>query len=190
MSDDAGTGDQGDQGTDGSATDLPGVQDQDQSLVGDAGKKAIDSFKAERNTAKAEAAAARKEADAFKRQLQQLQERDMSELQRAQKAAVDADARAKEVAARYGERLARSHFDALAARRNPDAKTAEVLEYVDLSRFVNEDGDLDEKGLAAAVARLIPEPQGGAPTFDGGARKSPPAGQDMNQIIRTAAGRA
>lgn len=121
-------------------------------------------------------------------ELQKIQDRDLSELQRAQKAAIDADARAKAVTGQYGQKLARAHFDALAARRNPDVSTSDVLEYVDLSRFVGEDGEVDEKSMAAAVARLIPEPSGGNPGFDGGPRTPPPAGQDMNAIIRRAAG--
>lgn len=180
----------GTEGTTGAAAGGTATGSQtEETGVGDSGKKAIDAFKAERNQAKAEAAAARKEAEDSKKALQALQDRDLSELQRAQKAATDADARAKEVTSKYGQRLARAHFDALAARRNPDVKTADVLEYVDLSRFVSDDGEVDEKAMQAAVNRLIAEPTGGAPSFEGGARKPPPAGQDMNSLLRSAAGR-
>lgn len=156
--------------------------------VGDQGKRAIDAMKAERNAAKAEAAALRKESATHQAKLQELQDRDLSELQKAQKAAADADARIKDITAKSAARVARATFNALAVARNPDADTKSVLEYVDLGRFVDDDGEVDEKAMQAAVNRLIAEPSGAAPTFDGGSRTPPPKGQDMNQLIRAAAG--
>jgi hypothetical protein len=157
--------------------------------LGDAGKRALDAMKAERNAAKAEAAQVRKDLAAQAAKLQDFQDRDLTELQKAQKAAADADARIKDVTAKSAARVARATFNALAAARNPDAKTADVLEYVDLTRFVDDDGEVDEKAMQAAVNRLIAEP-GGSPAFEGGARRSANSNQDMNQIIRSAAGRA
>jgi hypothetical protein len=95
-----------------------------------------------------------------------------------------------EAATNYGKRLARTEFDALAGRRNPDFDTASALEYVDLTRFVGEDGEPDSKAIKAAVERLIPAPADGPPSFDGGPRTPAPAPQGMSQIIRKAAGRA
>jgi hypothetical protein len=95
-----------------------------------------------------------------------------------------------EAATNYGKRLARTEFDALAGRRNPDFDTASALEYVDLTRFVGEDGEPDSKAIRAAVERLIPAPADGPPSFDGGPRTPAPAPQGMSQIIRKAAGRA
>lgn len=158
--------------------------------VGDQGKRAIDAMKAERNAAKAEAAALRKESAAHQQKLQEIQDRDLTELQKAQKAAVDADARIKDITVKAAARVATATFNAMAATRNPDAKTADVLQYVDLSRFVGDDGEVDEKAMQAAVNRLIAEPAGGTPIFEGGPRRAAPAGLDMNQFIRTAAGRA
>lgn len=188
MSDNEGTDGTLDDGqTDDSAQDQ-GTGDQGKDL-GDPGKRAIDAMKAERNAAKAEAAQLRKDNAAHQAKLQEFQDRDLTELQKAQKAAADADARIKDITAKSAARVARATFNALAAARNPDAKTADVLEYVDLTRFVNDDGDVDEKGMQAAVNRLIAEP-GGNPGFEGGVRKSAPANQSMNDIIRQAAGRS
>ena len=181
-----GTNDNAGQGSD--SAQGQGVDDQTKDL-GDQGKRAIDAMKAERNAAKAEAAQVRKDLAAQQVKLQEFQDRDLTELQKAQKAAADADARIKDLTAKSAARVARATFNALAAARNPDAKTADVLEYVDLTRFVDDDGEVDEKAMQAAVNRLIAEP-GGSPTFEGGARRSANSNQDMNQIIRSAAGRA
>lgn len=95
-----------------------------------------------------------------------------------------------EVATTYGKRLARTEFDALAGRRNPDFDTASALEFVDLGKFLSEDGEPDTKAITAAVERLVPAPTDGPPSFDGGTRTPPPAQQGMTGLIRKAAGRA
>ena len=90
----------------------------------------------------------------------------------------------------FGKRLARTEFDALAARRNADFDTAPALEYVDLGKFVGEDGEPDTKAITAAVERLVPARADGPPSFDGGTRTPAPAQQGMSGLIRKAAGRA
>lgn len=95
-----------------------------------------------------------------------------------------------EAATTYGKRLARTEFDALAGRRNPDFDTASALEFVDLGRFLGEDGEPDQKAIKAAVERLVPAPADGPPSFDGGPRTPAPAQQGMTGLIRKAAGRA
>lgn len=121
--------------------------------------------------------------------LQEIEDKNKTELQRAQDAATAADARAMQTIKDYGAKLVRAQFDTLAARRNPDAKTSDILEYVDLSRLVDENGDPDMKALQAAVLRLVPEPAGGNPALEGGSRRPPKAGQDMETLLRQAAGR-
>jgi len=111
----------------------------------------------------------------------------MSETERAIEEAKQA-ARS-EAATTYGKRLARTEFDALAGRRNADFDTSQALEYVDLSKFLDENGEPDSKAIKAAVERLVPEAAGGAPGFDGGAR-TPAKAEDFNQVLRRAAGRA
>jgi len=94
-----------------------------------------------------------------------------------------------EAATEYGKRLARTEFDAAAGRRNPDFDTASALEFVDLSRFLDENGEPDPKAIKAAVERLVPTGDTGPAGFDGGARSTSKT-PDFNQVLRQAAGRA
>ena len=94
-----------------------------------------------------------------------------------------------EAATEYGKRLARTEFDAIAGRRNADFDTAAALEFVDLSRFLDENGEPDAKAIKAAVERLVPASDPGPAGFDGGARSTSKA-PDFNQVLRQAAGRA
>lgn len=109
----------------------------------------------------------------------------------AERAAAEAEERGRTAAtSEFGKRLARSEFDALAGRRNADFDTASTFEWLDLAKFVGEDGEPDTKAIQAAVERLVPEPAGGPPSFDGGSRTPSPAPQGMNGLIRKATGRA
>ncbi len=94
-----------------------------------------------------------------------------------------------EAVSEFGKRLARTEFDAAAGRRNPDFDTASALEWVDLGRFVGDDGEPDAKAIKAAVERLVPESPNGPPSFDGGARTPAPVNTGMNGLIRKATGR-
>jgi hypothetical protein len=42
-----------------------------------------------------------------------------------------------------------TEFDAAAGRRNPDFDTKSALDYVDLAKFVGEDGEPDPKAIKA-----------------------------------------
>lgn len=129
-----------------------------------------------------------KENSSAAKELEKARQAAMSE---AEKAVAEAEARGRTAAAvEYGKRLARTEFDAAAGRKNPDFDTASALEFVDLSRFVGEDGEPDKKAIKAAVERLVPEAAGGIPSFDGGTRRPPAKTPDMNDYIRRAAGRA
>lgn len=109
----------------------------------------------------------------------------------AERAVAEAESRGRTAAAtEFGKELAQTHFDALAGRRNPDFDTSQALEYVDLGKFLGEDGRPDQKAIQAAVERLVPAPPDGPPSFDGGTRTPPPAQQGMSGLIRKAAGRA
>jgi hypothetical protein len=91
----------------------------------------------------------------------------------------------------YGQRLARTQYEAEAARRNPAYNVADVLDDLNLAKFLGEDGEPDGKAIAASVARLVPE--AGPPRFgaaDQGPRSNPTTGPDMNSFIRKATGRA
>ena len=112
----------------------------------------------------------------------------MSESERAVEEA--RQAARSEATLEFGKRLARSEFDAIAGRRNPDFDTSSALEYVDLAKFVGEDGEPDKEAIKSAVERLVPAPANALPEFDGGSRTTATAPQGMSQLIRKAAGRA
>ena len=94
-----------------------------------------------------------------------------------------------EAAAEFGKRLARTQFDSLAGRRNPNFDTASALEFLDLGKFLDESGEPDVAAITAAVERLVPAGQTAPPSFDGGVQ-TPVTTQDFNQALRRAAGRA
>jgi len=130
----------------------------------------------------------RTEAKSATTELEKVRQSSMTE---AEKAAAEAEARGRATAtAEFGKRLATSRFDALASKRNPGFDTSAFLEIVDLSRFVGDDGEPDEKAIAAAVEKHVPAAEAGVPNFDGGSRTPPPAPAGMNGLIRKAAGRA
>lgn len=116
-----------------------------------------------------------------------LEKRQQASMTEAERAVAEAEVRGRTAAATaYGQRLARTEFDALAGRRNPDYDTASALEFVDLSRFLTEDGEPDSRAIKAAVERLVPT--AGAPSFDGGTRTTAAPKGDMSSMIRKAAG--
>lgn len=107
----------------------------------------------------------------------------------AERALSEAEERGRTSAAtEFGRDLARERFDALAGRRNPAVNTSQVLEFVDLGKFLDDSGRPDNKAIESAVKRLVPEPAG-PPSFEGGTRQSAPAGKSMSQMIRESAGR-
>ena len=145
--------------------------------LGDAGKQALDRMKAERN-------ADRRRANALQRELEELKKAGLSESERA---IADAEQRGRTAAmADIGKRLAKAAIETAAAKRNADFNPA-GLDYLDLTKFVGEDGEPDAKAISAYVEANIPATPG-TPSFDGGARKPAPTGGDMNSIIRRAAG--
>lgn len=93
----------------------------------------------------------------------------------------------QEAATTYGKRLATSEIRATAADAGADL--AGVFDYLDLGRFVGEDGEPDAKAIKTFVDGL-PKKDAGPPSFDGGSRTTPPAQQGMSGLIRKAAGRA
>jgi hypothetical protein len=120
----------------------------------------------------------------------ELEKQRKASMTEAERAVAEAKAAgAAEAVVRFGKRLARTEFDSLAGRRNPDFDTAAALEFVDLARFVGEDGEPDVKAIKAAVDRLVPAPPSGPPSFDGGARQTANAPFDMNKLMRDALGR-
>ena len=153
-----------------------------QEQLGEAGKAALDAEREARQ-------ASDKRAKQLERELEQQRKAGMSE---AEKAIAEAEKRGREEAHRvFGERLVRSEFATAAARRNPDFKTNEVLDDLNLARFVGEDGEPDIKAIEKAVERLVPirHLNIDGPWWSWG--PLPSSGQsDMTKLIRKAAGRA
>lgn len=140
---------------------------------------------------KEELTKARKWETRSKENAAKLQQYEREKLPEAERAAAEAEERGRTAATQeFGKRLARSEFNALAGRRNPDFDTADAFEWLDLGKFVGEDGEPDTKAITAAVERLVPAAENRPPSFDGGSRTPAPAPQSMSGLIRKAAGRA
>lgn len=153
---------------------------EDEAGLRDAGKQALDRMKAERNDAAKRVKALESELEKFRQASMTEQEKQVTEAENRGRLAA---------AGEFGKRLARTEFDALAGRRNADYDTAPALELIDLAKFVGDDGEPDAKAIRAAVERIVPEPQTGPPSYDGGPRASTPPAVDMNKRMREALGR-
>ncbi len=114
--------------------------------LGDAGKKALDAMKAERNEAKAEAKRLADESAALRAQI---------EGREAEHAAtLAAQAVKDEALSAANQRILKAEVRAQAASKLNDPKDA--LLYLDLSGFeVGEDGEVDGDAVAAAIDKLI-----------------------------------
>lgn len=131
-----------------------------------------------------EAARYRKELRAAQAELEKVRQAGLSE---QEKAVAEAKASgATEAARAAAPRLVRAELRAAAAEAglSKDA-LAGFLDYADLSKFVTDDGEPDDKAIAAAVKRLG---GGKATDFDGGARTPGAKPTDMNAQIRHLAG--
>lgn len=135
--------------------------------------------------------AQRKAFEVERRQFDQQRKATMSE---AERSVLEAEERGRSAAVeQYGKRLAQTEFRAAAAARNSEYDVAKALKYVDLTTFFTDQGEVDDKAIAAAVADLIPE-AGPTPRYgsaDQGPRQDGTSkNADMNSFIRRAAGRA
>ena len=174
---------------DGAATDTgaeSAAVTEGATALGDAGKKALDAMKAERNEAKA---AAKQAADDLAALRAQVEGREAEH-----KATLDAQRVKDEALSAANQRILKAEVRAQAASKLNDPKDA--LLYLDLSGFeVGEDGEVDGDAVAAAIDKLITDKpylaaqgtrfKGEA---DGGARKEPPADLDGQIAAATAAG--
>ncbi|MEU3528829.1 hypothetical protein AB0E62_34110 [Streptomyces sp. NPDC038707] len=123
-----------------------------------------------------ENAAAAKERDELRKQSMSEQEKAVEE--------ASAKARAEE-RVRLAGKLARQGFIAAAAGRLPNA--ASVADDLNLSKYVGEDGEIDESGLAELVDRLAPpKPERKA---DAESETKPRSGRGFDQGPRGTGGR-
>jgi len=114
--------------------------------LGDAGKKALDAMKAERNEAKAEAKRFADEFAALKAQVEGRQA-EHEALQKAREVETAALAKAN-------ERILKAEIKAASAGKLADPLDA--LKFLDLGQFeVGDDGDVDSGAIAAAIGALI-----------------------------------
>lgn len=156
--------------------DPPGAED-----LGDAGKKALDTMKGERNAARDELRPWKAVADELG-----LTPEKVRELAAASNGKpIDVDQVRKEARDEalksVGQIAVRANVKAQATGRLADP--ADALAFIDLSQFeVTEDGDVDEQAIGAAIDDLLEQKphlaaqggqkwQGGS---DGGARNDPP----------------
>lgn len=120
-----------------------------------------------------ENATARSELDKVKKAAMTEQERAVAEAEaRGRAAATSATA----------ARLARAEFRAAASGRVDKDALDGFLEYVDLAKFIAEDGEPDAKAIDAAIKRLAGPPR--STNFDGGARTTASRPTDMSALIR------
>lgn len=152
--------------------------------LGDAGKKALDAMKAERNEAKA---AAKQAADDLAALRAQVEGREAEH-----KATLDAQRVKDEALSAANQRILKAEVRAQAAGKLADPLDA--LRFLDITTFeVGEDGDVDSDAIASAIGALITDKpylaaqgggrfQGGA---DGGARnESAPAQVSREEMSR------
>lgn len=121
----------------------------DDGALGDAGKRAIDAMKAERNSAKADAAAEKKRADELQAKVAEFENRDKSDLEKAT-AAADAAAKRAEAAT---ARAVRAEVKALAAESFADADDAAA--FLDLAKYTGTDGEIDTTAIQADLTALL-----------------------------------
>jgi hypothetical protein len=131
-----------------------------------------------------EAARYRKEARAAQAELDKVRQAGLSEQEKAV-AAAKAEGTV-EAARAAAPRLVKAELRAAAAEAGLSKEAlAGFMEYADLSRFVGEDGEVDDKQVTAAIKKLGGDKR---TDFDGGARTSAAKPTDMNSLIRRQVG--
>jgi hypothetical protein len=128
-------------------TDEPEGADQ----LGDAGKRALDKVRKERAAARKEAAEARQQVAALAKKVQEFEDRDKSELQRAQEAAE----RAAQAVTLANGRAVTSEVKAMAVGRFIDVADAVERLTRDPSRYIGDGGDIDTGAIEADIAELL-----------------------------------
>lgn len=186
---DGGDGDGGDGGAgDGDGKGADGKSDKDNGGKGDGDGDTTDwKVEAEKHKALSRKHEDRAKANAnAAKELAELKRQGMSD---TEKIADEAAAKARvEERTRLSGKLARQGFIAAAAGRMDNAGA--VADDINLAKYVGEDGEIDEKGLAELVDRLAPmksdKGNGGGRGFDQGARGT---GRDDKKTSSVAAGR-
>ncbi len=140
----------------------PGDPDDKQQL-GEAGKKALDQERANRKEAE-------KRAKTLERELEQVREATKSEQEKALDAARK-EGRA-EAQKENAPRLVRAEFRAAVAGRMSSEQLDELLEDLDLSKYLTDSGDVDTERVAKKIDALAPQKEERRVPFNGGPRQS------------------
>lgn len=120
------------------------------------------------------------------KELEELRLKSMNETEKAV-ASAKSEGR-KEALVAMGARLVDAEVKAAAAGRNVNVDV--LLEGLDRSRFLGDDGEPDAKAIKAWVEKLAPAGQRpGFPDLGQGARGAPTGADDMNALLRRGAGR-
>lgn len=138
-----------------------------------------------------------REKKAIRDELEELRRTQMTD---AEKAIAEAKAAGRtEALTETGKILAAAEFRSAAAEAG--LKIADVAEFIDSARFVNDDGTVDTEGITAAVERFASiappavkqptaDPQGGPPSTPGQLTRADLARMTPDQIVEAkAAGR-
>jgi len=150
--------------------------------LGEAGKKALDRMKAERAAAKKEATEAKRQLAALAKKVQDFEDRDKSELE---KAAAKAE-RLAEQATRATARAVQAEVKSLAVGQFADAGDAVDVLMRDPSKYVDADGEIDTDAIETDLTDLLerkphwarPEPaQAAAPEVKQKPKPRPDPGQ-------------
>lgn len=116
--------------------------------LGDAGKKALDTMKAERAAARKAAADEKKRADDLARKVAEFEDRDKSELEKATTKAEKLEQQAQ----RATQRAVRAEVKAAAAAF---ADPEDAAAFLDLTSYADGDGEIDTEAIAADLEALL-----------------------------------
>jgi ATPase subunit of ABC transporter with duplicated ATPase domains len=116
--------------------------------LGDAGKKALEAMKAQRAEAKRLAAAEKKRADDLARKVQEFEDRDKSDLDKATAKAERLEAAAKAATARAAKAEVR-------AAAGEFADPEDAVAFLDLAKYTSDDGEIDTEAISADLADLL-----------------------------------
>lgn len=129
-------------------------------------------WQAEATRLREELSKARKWEDRAKENRAKVEQYEREKLPEAERAAAEAEERGRKAAAsEFGQRLATSEIRAAAATAGADLTG--VFDYLDLARFVDENGEPDEKAIKSFVA--------GLPAKDDGKRRAPRPDQNQGR---------
>jgi flagellar biosynthesis GTPase FlhF len=149
--------------------------------VGDAGKKAIEEERKARREAE-------KQLKALNAELEQFRQQSMTDAEKAIEAARQ-EARAQALA-EVGSKVAAAEIRAAASGRLEADQLDLLLENLNVSRFIGEDGEVDREAVSRFVDGIAPKaslaPRG---ALDQGARTSMPLnGDPVENALRAAVG--